>query len=119
MRRIVETPWLVWTVCDVPRRAGTVVFPFAYTQIAVCSPSRNSFMSGRRPALVFTLAWTCAFVTQLLCLSQLNVSQLNLVPFASRPTRAVLGPPSADQAMCGWGGARSEGVQGFVSRHHA
>ena len=28
------------------------------------------------------------------------------VPFASRPTRAVLGPPSADQAMCGFGDAR-------------
>ena len=40
-------------------------------------------------------------------LHKLNVRwTTRIVPFASRPTRAVLGPPSADQAMCGFGDAR-------------
>ena len=35
---------------------GTVTFLNAYCQMAVCSPSRNSFMSGRRPD--HTRVWT-------------------------------------------------------------
>ena len=41
--------------------ARGLTFRFAYTQYAVCSPSRNSFMSGRRPDTTLTYNFKDSF----------------------------------------------------------
>ena len=39
-------------------------FDFAYTQFAYCAPSRNSFMSGRRPARTRVINFLSTFRTR-------------------------------------------------------
>ena len=38
-------------------RDGGVTFTHAYCQISVCAPSRNSFLTGRRPDAIAVWNW--------------------------------------------------------------
>ena len=44
-------------------RDGGVTFTHAYCQISVCAPSRNSFLTGRRPDAIAVWNWQSSFRT--------------------------------------------------------
>ena len=44
-------------------RDGGVTFTHAYCQISVCAPSRNSFLTGRRPDAIAVWNWQASFRT--------------------------------------------------------